>query len=149
MCCGEVIGREPSLSAFSKSPCAHLALAAEPRASALARAFVKEAVPKDDEDLVSDVALLTSEIVTNAVLHARTPIEIGVVLDDVGVLVAVGDRNLARPEQQPYNPERAGGRGLMILRNLSDDWGVTTYEKGKAVWFTVRRRSNDMGEGRS
>src|SRR5438094_6457272 len=73
MCCGEVIGREPSLRAFSNSPCAHLALDAEPRASALARAFVKESVPADDEDLASDVALLTSELVTNAVLHARTP----------------------------------------------------------------------------
>src|SRR5947208_7854539 len=131
MCCGEVIGREPSLGAFSNSPCAHLALDPEPRASALARAFVKEAVPEEDEDLVSDVALLTSELVTNAVLHARTPLEIGVVHDDLRVLVAVGDRNLARPEQQPYNSERAGGRGLMILRNLSDAWGVTIYEKGK------------------
>ena len=149
MCCGEVIGREPSLRAFSNSPCAHLALDAEPRASALARAFVKESVPADDEDLASDVALLTSELVTNAVLHARTPIEIGVVHDDVRVLVAVGDRNLARPEQQPYNSERAGGRGLMILRNLSDAWGVTTYEKGKSVWFTVQRRPNDMGDSRS
>ena len=68
MCCGEVIGREPSLAAFSNSPCAHLALEPAPRASALARAFVKEAVPEDDEDVVSDVALLTSEVVTNGVL---------------------------------------------------------------------------------
>src|SRR2546423_5435 len=56
MCCGEVIGREPSLGAFSNSPCAHLALDPEPRASALARAVVKEAVPGEDEDLVSHLA---------------------------------------------------------------------------------------------
>ena len=146
MCCGEVIGREPSLGAFSASPCAHLTFPAEPRASVLARAFVTEAVAEDDEDLLADVALLTSELVTNAVIHARTPIEIGVVEDDGRVLVAVGDRNLARPEQQPYSLDRTGGRGLVILRNLSDAWGVTIYEKGKSVWFTVRRRSSVMRE---
>jgi len=149
MCCGEVIGREPSLGAFSTSPCAHLALTAEPRASVLARAFVREAVADDDEDLVSEVALLTSELVTNAVIHARTPIEIGVVRDDERVLVAVGDRDLARPEQQPYSIERAGGRGLLIVRELSDSWGVTSYEKGKAVWFTVRRKTDGPGRDSS
>ena len=146
MCCEEVIGREPSLGAFAGSPCAHLALDAEPRASAVARAFIREAVADDDEDLLAEVALLTSELVTNAVIHARTPVEIGVVHDGERVLVAVGDRNLARPEQQPYNIGRASGRGLMIVRKLSESWGVTTYEKGKSVWFTIRRRTNDMAK---
>jgi anti-sigma regulatory factor (Ser/Thr protein kinase) len=128
MCCADVIGREPSLGAFAGAPCAHLALDAEPRASRLARAFIREAVDDDDADLLDEVALLTSELVTNAVIYARTPVEIGVVHDGERVLVAVGDQNLARPEQQPYNIQRAGGRGLMIVRKLSEAWGVTTYD---------------------
>jgi anti-sigma regulatory factor (Ser/Thr protein kinase) len=148
MCCGEVIEREPSLGTFSESRCVHLALSAEPKAPAAARAFVSEVAADEDQDLVDALALLTSEVVTNAVIHARTPIEIGVARDEDRVLVAVGDRNLARPEQQPYRPERSGGRGLMIVRSLSDDWGVTTYENGKSVWFTMRR-TGGKGKGGS
>ena len=147
MCCEEVIRREPSLGAFPTAPCAHLDLEADPRAPALARDFVREAVADDDDELLDDLVLLTSELVTNAVIHARTPVEIGVIGDNERVLVAVGDRNLARPEQQPYSIDRSSGRGLMIVRKLSDSWGVTTYERGKSVWFTVRRKPNQTGKG--
>ena len=105
MCCREVVGREPAMSHFARSECRHLVLDSEPRAVLSARAFIRESLAADDEDFLMDAVLLASELVTNAVVHARTPIEIGVVHNGDDVLVAVGDRNLVRPEQQPYSTE--------------------------------------------
>lgn len=148
MCCSEVIRREPAMEALANVECVHRTLEAEPRAARSARAFVRESVRVDDEDFMTDVVLLTSELVTNAIIHARTPIEIGVIHSGDDVLVAVGDRNLARPEQQPYSVGRTSGRGLRILEAFTDDWGVTTHDRGKSVWFTIRRKSGTTGRGR-
>lgn len=145
MCCAEVVGREPAIELSAVSPGVHLALDADPRAVRLARTFVRDAVDIADEELVDDLVLLTSELVTNAVVHARTPIEVGVVRGDDHVLVSVGDHNPARPEQQPFDTDRAGGRGLLIVRRLTNSWGITAHEKGKSVWFTLR--AGGAGDG--
>lgn len=148
MCCSEVVRLEPAMEGLADAEPVHVSLEAEPRAARSARAFVRQSVDVDDEDFVSDVVLLTSELVTNAVIHARTPIEIGVVRSGDHVLVAVGDRNLARPEQQPYSIGRTSGRGLRILQAFTDAWGVTTHDRGKSVWFTMHRKSGTTGGAR-
>ena len=148
MCCREVIAGEGSIDIPATVPCRHLTVDADPRAPSMARAFVRETVTFGDEEFVADVALVTSELVTNAVIHARTPVEIGVVRDGERVLVSVGDRNLARPEQQPYSDKRTSGRGLRIVRGLVDSWGVTAHSGGKSVWFTLRAEEDrDMETG--
>ncbi|MEW6473594.1 MAG: ATP-binding protein [Actinomycetota bacterium] len=144
-----MIGSEPSLARFSEQPCQHVALDPEPRAATEARKFVAEAVAdRAGVEVAAQVALLTSELVTNAVVHARTPIELGVVQDDDRILVAVGDRRSAPPKVPEHRPERAGGRGLWLVGQLSDTWGVTAYEKGKSVWFTIRCATDRVGGGR-
>jgi anti-sigma regulatory factor (Ser/Thr protein kinase) len=96
--------------------------------------------------LVDDAILLTSELVTNAVLHAGTPVQVTCRLlgdePDAAVEIAVLDR---RPSQlHPDNPhtaaeaaERTNGRGLQLPAQLASAWGVTYARAAKAVWFRM------------
>ena len=102
--------------------------------------------------------LLTSELVTNAVLHARTAIELGITIADDSVVVTVHDLDLARPEQDPY-AAREGGWGLGLVSALAEDSAMDTDPAGgKTAWFRLprtgtsarrrRRRRPPGGRGR-
>ena len=116
---------------------AELELRPEPRAARAARTWIRSQVPPLAEDSALALELLTSELVTNAVLHARTKLSVGIAPLTDGLLVTVADRNLASPAEQPYSETRTSGRGLSLLEGLSRRWGVTTYEDGKTVWFVL------------
>jgi anti-sigma regulatory factor (Ser/Thr protein kinase) len=98
-----------------------------------------------EEALVQVAVLLTSEVVTNAVLHASPYAADG----RVG-LVVDGDEGLARvevtdgfgglPVARGGRVGRASGRGIMLLDLLATRWGVTPGGEGKTVWFEVSRR---------
>jgi anti-sigma regulatory factor (Ser/Thr protein kinase) len=114
-------------------------LPAEPTAVAVARAMV-EAVGSDlPEPILLDAKLLMTEVVTNAIRHAR---------GTQAVIVRVKRNNLVRVEvvdQGPmFNPQpqttstRAGsGQGLMLVDSVSNAWGVEPDEAGKKVWFEL------------
>lgn len=120
---------------------AHLHLDPEPRNVSRARRFVAEQVPDLDGDVRDTLLLLTSELVTNAVVHARTDIDVGVTVTDSDVLVTVHDLDLGRSEQRVH--ERDGGRGLGMVGALARDSGRTTHgEGGKTVWFRLCRRAS-------
>jgi histidine kinase-like protein len=93
------------------------------------------------------VQLLASELVTNAVVHARTPIWFTIRHQDGVVGVAVRDQDprlVARPPRGPHQlPEGDPGRGLLLLETLADDWGCTPTGDGKATWATVALNSAD------
>ena len=116
---------------------AELELRPEPRAARTARAWVRQQVPPLDEESAQALELLTSELVTNAVLHARTRLSVGVAPLVGGLLVTVADRNLLPPTEQPYSETRTSGRGLALLEGLARRWGVTTGDNGKTVWFVL------------
>jgi GAF domain-containing protein/anti-sigma regulatory factor (Ser/Thr protein kinase) len=92
-------------------------------------------------DLPSDVsgcaALLTSELVTNAVLHAATPmcVTLHTLPDRIRVDVADGDPTF--PAIKEYGRDAATGRGLTLFNTLASDWGVQAVDGGKIVWFEV------------
>jgi anti-sigma regulatory factor (Ser/Thr protein kinase) len=117
----------------------HLDLNPEPRSAGAARRFVMRCLGPLDVEMEGTLELLTSELVTNAVLHARTPLLLGVAQSGARIIVCVGDRNLLRPEQQPYSEDRSDGRGIVILQALAERWGITTQPGGKVVWFTMRQ----------
>ena len=122
----------------------HLHMQPMPREVSSARRFVRQHLPEQlDDEVVESTLLMTSELVTNAVIHARTPIELGVTISRESVLVTVHDLDLARPTQQPYT-DRDGGRGLDLVRTLSDACAVQRHTEdgradGKTAWFRVRR----------
>jgi anti-sigma regulatory factor (Ser/Thr protein kinase) len=125
-----------------------------PAAAAAARHFVRDTLQSweltgrsDEQDaLVDDAILLTSELVTNAVLHAGTPVQVTcrIVGDepDGAVEIAVLDRRPGqlRPDL-PHSPaeaaERTNGRGLQLPAKLASAWGVTYAGAAKAVWFRI------------
>lgn len=117
----------------------HLHLQPLPRLVGSARHFVRDRLPVLPDDTVEALLLMTSELVTNAVIHARTSIELGVTVSAGSVLVTVHDLDLARGTQQPYS-DRDGGRGLGLVEALSEQHAVERHEgDGKTAWFRVAR----------
>jgi anti-sigma regulatory factor (Ser/Thr protein kinase) len=100
-----------------------------------ARAFVDVTLSAWDlHGLREPAVLLTSELATNAVVHARTPFRVSVMLDgDLMIEVADGSEELPRLESVPIDGER--GRGLLLVSRLADRWGSRQEERGKTVWF--------------
>lgn len=117
---------------------ARLALRPVPASAALARAFVERTLGDWGCDGLVDAArLLVSELVTNAVLHARTDVDLAVVLTSRGVRVEVTDGSAAAPVMRTYEDEAMTGRGLALVEQMADRWGVDERGGGKAVWFEV------------
>ena len=119
----------------------HVHLEPLPRLVREARAFVSEHAPALPPEIQDALLLLTSELVTNAVLHARTPLVLGLTVTDGSVLVTVHDLNLTRPEQQPYVP-REGGWGLSLVTALAAEWAMEPHDEGgKTAWFRLPREA--------
>jgi PAS domain S-box-containing protein len=96
------------------------------------------------EDLVETAELLVSEIVTNALVHAGTPIDVGFTFVGRGLHVEVADGSPHLPRPRGYGPSAGTGRGLTLLEEMVDDWGVEPMETGKTVWFRIASgRSSD------
>lgn len=130
----------------------------EPTAAAAARRFVRDTLQTwlitgaaaDGHGLVDDAVLLTSELVTNAVVHAGTPVEVSCKLTDGGVEVVVSDGHPAKlvpepPENEHIPAERTSGRGLLLPAALASAWGVTYGRAAKAVWFRIGQPGSGPG----
>ena len=84
--------------------------------------------------LLADAQLLVSELVSNAVLHARTPITVSLALEGDRLRIEVLDGTDDPPEPAAVSVAAPSGRGLMIVDRLADRWGTDTRSKGKVVW---------------
>ncbi|MDP9408526.1 MAG: ATP-binding protein [Actinomycetota bacterium] len=117
----------------------HLHVDPVPRVVSEARRFVRAHAPELPPETVEVLLLLTSELVSNAVLHARTEIEVGLTVTQASVVVTVHDLDLAMPEQDPYL-HREGGWGLGLVRALADSASMTRDPAGgKTAWFRLLR----------
>ncbi|OSC57290.1 ATP-binding protein [Streptomyces sp. 4F] len=112
----------------------------ERRSVPAARAFARETlVDWGVRGRADDVVLCVSELATNALLHGVPPGR-GFLLRLLpcgdGVRVEVHDSGGGVPAV-PLDPDGAGegGRGLLLVSELADKWGVAEREPGKAVWF--------------
>ena len=115
----------------------HLHLDPAPRVVGDARTFIRDHAPTLPADLIDVLLLLTSELVTNAVIHARTPIELGITVTDNSLIVTVHDEDLNRP---PSRAGREGGWGLGLVRNLAEDSAMEEHVgDGKTAWFRISR----------
>jgi PAS domain S-box-containing protein len=104
----------------------------------LARRFVRSALRGAPAEAVDTAELLASELVTNAVLHARTEVEVRVWSHEGQVRVRVGDGRPDRPlvprECRPY---AGAGRGLAVVEELASSHGAHVGEGRKTVWFEL------------
>ena len=113
-------------------------LPGRPECTARARRFVTEALEQwHCEHLADEALLLTSELVTNAVVHAGSEVDLTVMEDGGRVRVEVVDddpRPVAPAERGILAP---GGRGLCLVQALAREWGVRPGPTGKSVWFEL------------
>ena len=113
-------------------------LPAEPRAAGAARAVVRDRLRAWDlEDLLDTVVLLTSELVTNVLVHTASAPALAVARTGEGVRVEVSDTSPVPPARRRHSPSATTGRGVKLLEDLADDWGCEVTGDGKVVWFTV------------
>ena len=92
-----------------------------------------------DAEAVGNVALLVTELVTNAVVHGRSEFTLELAFEASGpdrgtVHVEVADGDSRLPRMDKADAEALGGRGLALVSSLSDAYGVRELDFGKAVW---------------
>jgi anti-sigma regulatory factor (Ser/Thr protein kinase) len=132
----------------ASDPSFHLDLHAKPVAARQARRFVTEHVA--DLTAAGTLALLTSEVVTNGVLHARTHLRLGVTAGEDHILVTCADDDASGVLMvPPPDDRRPSGRGLLLVDSLASQWGVQQHEGGKTVWFTLPRHDGAAAGGGS
>lgn len=135
---------------------ARTSLPGNPLAPAAARRFVRAALADWSElgvpaaagitdRLVDDSVLLVSELVTNAVVHAGTAVELMCRLDEAlpgesaeSFVIEVSDHHPSRAVRSEQRPPPSGtpeyGRGLHLVATLSESWGITYSTGTKSVW---------------
>jgi anti-sigma regulatory factor (Ser/Thr protein kinase) len=83
------------------------------------------------------VALLATELATNVVLHAGTDFMICLSRGPHRLRVELHDGSHDRPEVIREPLLRRGGRGMLMVEELAEAWGVEATPTGKVVWFEV------------
>ncbi len=103
-----------------------------------ARAFVEGIVRRCDQpQLVPTATLLTSEVVTNAVLYAGGVVEVRVACGQDRMRVEVRDSSRELPVTGDPAQATTGGRGLHLVDALATAWGARGDGSGKVVWFEL------------
>ncbi|MFP1629124.1 SpoIIE family protein phosphatase [Streptomyces sp. 5K101] len=122
------------------------------RSVATARAFVRDTLQGwGYSDVVDDAVVLTSELVTNAVVHAGTSADVLCLRSEDGVRIEVADRYPEReiPIQGTGHslgsPDRENGRGLLLCAALASRWGVEYTPTHKQVWFQLDLPQRPVG----
>jgi anti-sigma regulatory factor (Ser/Thr protein kinase) len=116
----------------------------DPASASAARRFVTDVLAQwGHPEITPEVTLMTSELVTNSVLHTSGELELGMFLDLDHLKVEVVDRSERLPALQVPDAQAPGGRGLLIIEALAAGWGVEGRGNGKAVWFTVGLGGHD------
>ncbi|WP_455356958.1 SpoIIE family protein phosphatase [Streptomyces sp. SYSU K217416] len=122
------------------------------RSVATARAFVRDTLQGwGFTDIIDDAVVLTSELVTNAVVHAGTHADVLCLRTEDGVRVEVADRYpereipLHNPAHPFGSPDQEGGRGLLLCAAMATRWGVEYAPTQKQVWFQLDLPDRPVG----
>ncbi|GHJ40546.1 SpoIIE family protein phosphatase [Streptomyces sp. TS71-3] len=122
------------------------------RSVATARSFVRDTLQGWGlTDIADDAVVLTSELVTNAVVHAGTAAQVLCLRAAEGVRIEVADRYPEREVPLQYkpvdmgSPDSEGGRGLQLCAALASKWGVEYSRTHKQVWFQLTSPDRPVG----
>jgi GAF domain-containing protein/anti-sigma regulatory factor (Ser/Thr protein kinase) len=120
---------------------ARMTLAADLAAASHARRFARRTLDEWScrEDVIERVELPLSELVTNAVMHTRSEVDVVLRLGEGALRVEVHDRSAVLPTRRSHDMDASTGRGLELVEALADRGGVEGNGPGtgKAVWFEV------------
>jgi anti-sigma regulatory factor (Ser/Thr protein kinase) len=106
-----------------------------------ARRFVAEALAQVPKPLIDAIVLMVSELASNCVLHTAAEFVVCIVRAAGMLRVEVTDSGRGLPVMRHPDVTDLRGRGLVIVKELADEWGIVRHvgETGKMVWFAVRR----------
>ena len=125
---------------MSGSTTAEVTLPAEPLTVGRARRAVRNALKAAGAMHLRDVSeLVVSELVTNAVVHAGTPVILRITAVSDGIRVEVEDGSLHLPIRRTWADTAGTGRGLRIVDEQADRWDTVLTKVGKVVWFEIGR----------
>lgn len=110
-----------------------------PPSVSAARRFVAAALRRHHTlpEVIDTACLLTSELVTNALVHAQSRVKLTVSVLGRRVRVEVGDGSDAQPRPRPMADDSTTGRGLHIVEAMATRWGSSMTADGKRVWFEL------------
>jgi anti-sigma regulatory factor (Ser/Thr protein kinase) len=104
----------------------------------MARYYVRAALREHGLDAyASDAAVVTSELVTNAIIHTdatKIGLELGYLQESGMLAITVTDSSPALPEKRDVDSTAQRGRGLLLVEALSAHWGWRSRHPGKAVY---------------
>jgi anti-sigma regulatory factor (Ser/Thr protein kinase) len=106
-------------------------------ARTVVRAVISESSLVDREEWGERAALAVSELVTNAIVHAGTSIELRVHLSEHSLRVEIADQNTHSPATRSHALTAVTGRGLHLVESSVDRWDIETHADGKTVWFEI------------
>jgi anti-sigma regulatory factor (Ser/Thr protein kinase) len=88
--------------------------------------------------VIGDAQLAVSELVSNAVVHGRDPLDVRLTLMRESLHISVHDGNPLPPRVRTPSPaDPSGGRGLRIVAAVSGRWGCAPTPHGKNVWCSL------------
>ncbi|OEV14118.1 hypothetical protein AN218_00670 [Streptomyces nanshensis] len=109
----------------------------EGESASVARMLVRDTLREWGlEEMQDTTELLMSELVTNAVRHARSDIEIQMAKGGT-LVVEVADDDERLPHRTPVTEDGEWGRGLTLVGELAQQWGARSISSGKVVWFEL------------
>lgn len=113
-------------------------LPADLRSGALARVRLRDLLGRWDlGGILDEVQLLSTELINNAVVHARSEVVLDVQRRSDVLHVAVTDSGAGAPHKPDRGLDATSGRGLMLVETLSRTWGVAVNGQRKTLWFEV------------
>ena len=120
-----------------------LTLTPETSSVAVARRYVRDLLGNAgiSESIAYLAVLATSELVTNAVLHAATRVDVRVEIGRGTLRVEVVDYGDGCPVYSRVASDADQGRGLMVVSRVASRWGVDLESDRKCVWFELPRSS--------
>jgi anti-sigma regulatory factor (Ser/Thr protein kinase) len=121
-----------------RDPTWRIALAPDARVPRAARRYIASSLREAGwtRERCGVVELLTSEVVTNAIIHAEGPAVLTLAISSDHIRVAVEDCSPAEcPSARP--PGEEGGFGMQLLHALATGWGFATSDTTKVVWFEM------------
>jgi anti-sigma regulatory factor (Ser/Thr protein kinase) len=89
------------------------------------------------QPVIDDLLVIVSELATNAVIHARSPVRITLDRLPNGARIEVYDEAASLPEPQRPDLSSGSGRGLWLVGALSSRWGCDEVDNGKKLWAEV------------
>jgi len=116
-----------------------------PESTPLARGVVRQLLDGQLDATALDTAeLCVSELVTNAILHASTDVELSVTLGRQRVRLAVRDQSSDLPTLERHTSTASTGRGLAMVIAMADAWGIDRHDyRGKTVWCELAEDASD------